>query len=296
MPSPISNCTLKRNRFALYVNLTLALSVVLNVLLMNSEFIGTSPGSLDLGVQGLIQIPVTIIALALASMIVVLAILAFSSYFRFLVCHSISIQLVIKQVGIDTQEFPESYRGILVDPLTRAAPNRWLIIMSIITSALTPLVFRYYQGVMSTEIVDMFVIFNFGMSFLFGGLISEWSLRRSIRQYDRMSGIGLKEHAESFLEKDKKKAARWLRNQLRARVGRNLTENELKPLLQVWYDEYLFRDAETLGNLDQILRLPLQKDNETLSSWLLAFGLISTIVWILNSLMIVILHLPAPAV
>jgi hypothetical protein len=295
MPSPISNCTLKRNRFTLYVNLMLTLSIVLNILLLNSELVRTSFGSLDLGVQGLIQIPVTIITLVLVFLMAVLAILVFSNYLRFLVCHSISIQLVIRQVGIDTQEFPESYRGILVGPLIGAASNRWLFIMSIITSALTPLVIRSYPWQGSTEIPDLLVIVNFGLSFLFGGLITEWSFRRSGRRHEQMSDSELRNHAESFLERDKEKARRWLTNQLSRRVGRTLTEDELEPLLQLWYNEYLFRDADMLVNLDQISRLPLQEDRKALTSWLLVFGLFSTIVWILNSLAIVLFPVPVQA-
>jgi hypothetical protein len=295
IPSPISVCVLKRNRFTLYMNLTLALSIVLNILILNSEFIGTGRENITQGVSGFLQVPVTILAFTLVNVMIVLMILIFLGYQRLSLCHSISIQLVIRQVGVDSPEFPEIYRRTLVDPLVRSTANQWLIIMATITSALTPIMVRLYQGVLFTEIVDMFVVFSFGISFVYVSLISE-SIRHSRRQSEHMSDVELKNHSESFLEKDKEKANRWLQHQLRRKVGRPLTEKELKPLLQVWYDEYLFRDADTLTNISQITRLPFQEDNKIASKWILVFGLVSTILWIVNSLVIVFLHLPAPAI
>jgi len=295
IPSPISVCALRRNRFAPYANLTLALSVVLNILILNSEFIGTDSENLTQGVTGLLQVPVTILAFALVNAMIVLTILIFLRYQRLSLCHSISIQLVIRQVGVDSPEFPEVFRKTLMNPLERAAANRWLITMATVTSVLTPIMVRQYQGVVFTEIVDIFVVLSFGISFVFVGLISE-SIRRSHRQYEHMSDIELKDYAELFLEKNKEKATRWLQHQLRRRVGHTLTEKELEPLLHFWYDEYLFRDADTLTNLSQIAGLPLTEDNKIASKWIMVFGLVSTIVWIMNSLLIVIMQLPSPAI
>ncbi|MFX0107368.1 MAG: hypothetical protein ACFE7R_03725, partial [Candidatus Hodarchaeota archaeon] len=284
MPSPIFSCIEKKNRLALNVNLVMTMSIVLSFLLLQVEFIGTPTGAIPQGVSGLFQMPISIVSLIVAFGMGALSVLVFSSYLRFSICHSIGMQMAIRQLGIDSPEFPEAYRDSSVAPLVRATSSRLLFVLAIIISVLTPIVVRQYTGVQSTEIVDLLAIVNFGMVVICGGLVSEWSVRRTCTRYGRMSVAELKDNAEELIKRDRENALRWIRSQVRLRTGSTPSDEQLEPLVQLWYEEYLFRDADDKDSHKRLLESLTGGEDRSLPLSILLIALAFVIVWALMSL------------
>ncbi|MHA2142980.1 MAG: hypothetical protein ACXADF_14075 [Candidatus Thorarchaeota archaeon] len=294
--NPISSCILKRTKLALQVNLVFIMSIVLNILLLHSEFIGTPSGSIPEGVPGLFLVRVTMLSLALAIIMIVLAILVLVSQMRFSICHSIGMQLVIRQLGVDSPEFPDAYRRSAVSPLVTVTASRWLFAIAIITSVLTPIVIRQYSGTLYTDVVDLLAILSLGLSLLCGGLVSEWSIRRTRTRYEQMSDSDLMHDAESLVQRNHERVLHWLRNGLKPKLGRTLSDEELEPLTQLWYEEYFFHYENPNESHIRLMESLTRRDGRVLSVVVPTLGLTSAIVWLANSLMVVILMLPAPTI
>jgi hypothetical protein len=295
LPSPISSCIKKRNRLALNVNLELVLSIVLSFLLLRVEFIGTPPGDIPQGTSGMIQTFMTTLSLIVAFIIAGLSVLVFASQLRLGVCHSLGMQMVVRELGTDSPDFPDVYRRSAVAPLVRAKSSRVLFVLAIIISALTPIVVRQYSGVVSLEIVDLEAFINFGLTFLCGGLVSEWSTNRTLNRYERMSDAELRADGEIFVKRDKEKVLRWLRRSALRKAGRGLSDEQLEPFVQLWKEEYFFRDADNMVSHEKLLDSLTSMEKGSLPLLTLALGIVVVIAWALVSLMIVIQHLPAPS-
>lgn len=296
LSSPISSCTKKRYRLALYVDLTLVLSIILSFLLLRAEFIGTPSGDIPLGFSGLFQARITILSLTLAFLILGLCILVFASSFRFAICHSLGMQMVIRQLGRDSSDFPEVYRRSAVAPLISAKSSRVLFVVAIVISALTPIVVRQYSGVVSLEVVDYLALISFGVAFLCGGLVSELQVNRTLTRYERMSDAELRADGELLVKRNHEKVLRWLRGSIVRKMVSNLSDEQLEPLVQLWYEEYFFRDADSMDSHEALLDSLTKTQSRSLPLLTLAIGLVVAIAWVLTSLMIVFQHLPAPSV
>jgi hypothetical protein len=296
LPSPISSCIRKRNRLASEVDLTLALSIVLSFLLLLCEFIGTPIGDIPQGFSGLFRARIAVSSLILAFLIICLCILVFASSLRFAVCHSLGMQMVIRELGTGSPDFPEVYRKSAMAPLVRAKPSRILSVLAVIISALTPIIVRQYSGVVSLDVVDLEAIISLGVAFLCGGLVSELQVNRTLTRYERMSDAELRADGELLAIKNHEKVLRWLRGSVLRKAISSLTDEQLEPLVRLWYEEYFFRDADTMVSHEQLLDSLTRERSRSIPLLIFVFGLIVAMAWILTSLIIVLLHLPAPSV
>jgi hypothetical protein len=263
LSSPISSCINKRNRLALKINLVLTMSIMLNLLLQYVELIGTPLDAIPEGTLGIISMPVTISSMLLAFTMICVAISVFISHLKFSLCHSIGMQMVIRQMGTDSPEFTDIY--------------------------------RQYSGVTFTDVVDLLVIINLGIALLCGGMISEWAIKRTYERYRKMSDLELKDDAELLVSKTHEKTLRWIRSQVRVKSSGNYDDGELEPLIELWYDDYLYRDAN-MDNHKHLLESLTRIENVKASLILLAIGLFCTITWLVSSTIITLIHLPAPSI
>jgi hypothetical protein len=295
LSSPISSCINKRNRLALKINLVLTMSIMLNLLLQYVELIGTPLDAIPEGTLGIISMPVTISSMLLAFTMICVAISVFISHLKFSLCHSIGMQMVIRQMGTDSPEFTDIYRKSAIEPLVKATASRLLLVLASVTSILTPIVIRQYSGVTFTDVVDLLVIINLGIALLCGGMISEWAIKRTYERYRKMSDLELKDDAELLVSKTHEKTLRWIRSQVRVKSSGNYDDGELEPLIELWYDDYLYRDAN-MDNHKHLLESLTRIENVKASLILLAIGLFCTITWLVSSTIITLIHLPAPSI
>ena len=128
-----------------------------------------------------------------------------------------------------------------------------------------------------------------------GGLISEWSIRRIQVRYQKMSDAELKDDARFLVSKSHQKALRWMRTQVRVKSSRDFEDEELEPLVQLWFDDYLFRDVNIDSHkylLESLTKIKNQQTDQIVS----AIGLLCTIIWLVSSIAIILLHFPAPSI
>ncbi|MCF2136642.1 MAG: hypothetical protein K9W43_05300 [Candidatus Thorarchaeota archaeon] len=286
----------KRYSLSLWVTLALVESIVMSLLLLHLECHPFPGDGVPEGIPGLLSVPFVSSMVILLFILMITAFATLVVYLQICLHHSLGISLVIDQVGIDSPEFPRIYRWAYSGPFQNAYGTRALSVLSILSSILTPVIVVFYDGYTFSEFFSMMVFINILWSVTYGIVISEYMINYSRTKIDSMSDEELRRDAASFQEKDRTRALRWIRSQVRMK-GITIPKDPTleQQVLEIWYNGYLFRNVDPIDGYTPIILALAKSTQNRLINALVLFGLTLSIIWFINSLLIVFLPIPAPA-
>ncbi|RLI50026.1 MAG: hypothetical protein DRO73_04480 [Candidatus Thorarchaeota archaeon] len=304
-PSPAIHCQRRAPRLGAIMDLLLTIVLLVDVLLIHVELIGSTPAQAAQTPLGPLSAPVTMLLIGAVMVMMATSVWFFASYVRFIHCHSFLLQLLDHRLGTTSEGAIAAIREALVVPLSRSRCTGWMLVTTTIATILTPAVVRSYSGNLNLDVLDLGIArASFVDAFSAASLVillliilvSEWEAGRHSSRYYNMSDDGIRETIRDLVARNLEKTRRWIRTQIKFLTEIDITEEVLDVLTRLWFEEYFFRDSDSSEEAERVFATLTRQPSPSRCRLLRGTSITLAMSWFLSAAYVVLFHPPAPSI